>query len=103
MYIRNIRYTDTPSLFYGYLVVHDVLQPDASLALQVPKEAEVVLLAEPGDLGHLALLRRVGVGEVGCDRDGHLCVQTLAGKPRDGNLPPCGANYDVILLGTFKY
>ena len=84
-------------------VVHNVLQSDASLALQVPEEAEVVLLAEAGDLGHAALLRRVAVGKVGGDRDGHLGVQTLPGEPGDGNLPPGGADNYVVFLRAFKY
>ena len=90
-------------MYAHYLVVHDVLQPDASLALQVPEEGEVVLFAQAGDLGHAALLRRVGVGEVGSDRDGHLGVETLPSEAGDRNLPTRGADHNVVLLRAFKY
>ena len=90
-------------MYAHYLVVHDVLQSDASLALQVSEEGEVVLFAQAGDLGHLALLRRVAVGEVGGDRDGHLGVETLPSEAGYRNLPTRGADNYVVLLGTFKY
>ena len=62
------------------LVVHDVLQPDARLVLQVEEELLVEYEGHSTDLLNVGLGGRVAVDEVGSNPNGNLSPELLSRK-----------------------
>ena len=75
-------YTHSTCILYIYLVIHNILQGDAKLIVQIVEEVLLVHEGHSADLVHGGLGRGPHVLEVGRDRDGELPAELLAPEPR---------------------